>query len=245
MTSGQGGNSKLSGESARNAGVEAAEIATAERSLWFWFMLILGANIAGLIWLAVRTESPPYLRSVLDVFAHGVTGAAVAYLAFRALLRFPFQFSDLFIMVIVLSLGMKATVDFVRELAALGFVGSDMASGERFGEVFQLCLWSGSVLVSGAALGLRHCTLLNINRLLPRSACLIAGMIALPAAAGVTVFPVMMIREMLLRHPDSSRLLMLVLQSLGSLAATLINSRCFMRTLTLSAEVSAREKISD
>jgi hypothetical protein len=229
--------------SAEENQTEETEVDAAERGLWFWLALILCVNVAGLIWLAVRADSPQSVRGILDIMLHSAMGAAVTYLAFRALLRFPFRFPDLLIMVTVLSLGMKATVDFVRGLAALGIVSTDLASGERFGEIFQLCLWSGSVLVAGAAFGLRHCTLLKIDRLIPRAVCLIAGMLALPAAAGVTVFPIMMIRELLLQHVDVSRLMWLLLESIGSLAATIINSRNFMQTLTLNTEVGAKEKM--
>jgi hypothetical protein len=231
-----------SGESARAAG-DSEEVTAAQRSLWFWFALILGVNVVGLVWLSVRAESPPFVRSVLDIFLHGATGALAAYLAFRALLRFPYRFPDLLIMVSVLSLGMKMTVDFVKDLGAMGIVSTDLASGERFGEIFQLCLWSGSVLVAGAALGLRNCTLLKIDSFFRRALTLISGMLVLPAMAGVVVFPVMLVRSLFAGHMSTLFAVAMLAQWIGSVVATSINSRCFMKTLTLTAEVDAQEKL--
>lgn len=232
-----------SSESARSAADGEEEVTASHRSLWFWFALILGVNVVGLVWLSVRAESPPFIRGILDIFLHGAMGAAAAYIAFRALLRFPFRFPDLLLMVTVLSLGMKMTVDFVKGLAAMGIVDSELASGERFGEIFQFCLWSGSVLVAGAALGLRHCTLLKIDGFLPRAVTLVSGMMVLPAMAGVVVFPVVLIRELFSARANTSVAAVMMLQWIGSLAATAINARCFVKTLTLAAEVEAREKL--
>ena len=222
---------------------DAEEVTPAQRSLWFWFALILGVNVVGLVWLAVRAESPPFLRGILDIFMNTATGAAAAYVAFRALLHFPYRFPDLLVMVSVLSLGMKATVDFVKGLANIGYVSHELASGERFGEMFQLCLWSGSILIAGAALGLRHCTLLKIESVPARAATLIAGMLVLPALAGVVVFPVMLIRAFLLGHSDAEFGVVMLLLWIGSMLASSVNTRCFMKTLTLNAEVDAQEKL--
>ena len=229
-------------ESARTR-PEAEEVTASQRSLWFWFALILGVNVAGLIWLAVRAESPPFLRGVLDIFMKSATGAAAAYVAFRALLHFPYRFPDLLVMVSVLSLGMKATVDFVKGLAVIGVVSTELASGERFGETFQLCLWSGSLLVAGAALGLRHCTLLKIDSTAARAVTLVAAMLVLPAMAGVVVFPVMLIRSFLTGGSDAQFATTMLVLWVGSLIASSVNTRCFMRTLTLNAEVDAQEKL--
>jgi hypothetical protein len=111
----------------------------AERTLFWWFCGVLAANVASIVWLAVRAESPPYLHGILDSFMHFATGAVVVFFAFRALFLYSFHLLELLAMVFMLSLGVKLTLDVLDSLSALGLVPTAVDGPARFGEVVQLC----------------------------------------------------------------------------------------------------------
>jgi len=232
----------MKGEEDSGALFESA-VHSPSRPLYFWFAIILGVNIASLFWLSVRADSPAYVRTVLDLLLHGAAGGVVVYVAFRALLRYPYYFSDLMTIVLVLSGGMKMTVDFVNSLAALGVIGSGFNSAERFGEIFQVCLFSGSVLLAGAALGLRHCTLLKIKGGVRRGISIVAGMFALPAAAGVAGFPVLIIRELVIKNGTTSDAFVFIVQWFLATGISALNAAYFFRSITLNAEIEAKENM--
>ncbi|HYG78543.1 MAG TPA: hypothetical protein VEK08_26325 [Planctomycetota bacterium] len=223
--------------------VPSDEIRPATRPLYHWFALILVVNVVSLLWLAVRADSPAFVRGILDLFLHGAAGAVVVFLAFRALLRYPYYFADLLMIVLVLSGGMKLTVEFVNGLAAMGVIDSQFGSAERFGEIFQVCLFSASVLLAGAALGLRNCTLLNVKGTFWRGITLVSAMFVLPAAAGIAGFPVLMIREMIVRDGSLPDMIIFFVQWILSLGMTALNTVYFIRTLALNAEVRAQENM--
>jgi hypothetical protein len=222
---------------------ELAKSTAPQRSLLFWFVLILGINVAGLLWLSVRAQSPDYLRGVLDAFFHTAAGGAVAYFAFRALLRYPYRFPDLLIIVTILSLGMKATLQVLASFEALGVLHASTEAGVRYGQMFQICLLTGSVLLAGAALGLHNCHTLKISATGVRLMCITAGMLALPAAAGTAAFPVLLVSEFAGRARGDVALLFL-LRWVGSVVITVININYFIRSLILKTEVQAQEMLT-
>lgn len=213
-----------------------------ERTLFWWFCGLLGVNVAGIVWLAVRSESPLYLRGVLDFLLQGATGALVVYFAFRALFLYPFHMLDLLAMVVVLSLGLGATEAVLSTLANTGLIHSAAEEASHWASLCQAGLFTSSILVAGASLGLRHCTLLKLDRSLVRVVAVVSGMLALPAAAGIAAFLVPVFRE-LKEAPEHALAWLLVW--LLSLAVTGINSVLFIKTLTLREEITAREKLAE
>ena len=208
---------------------------------WFvWFLIALGVNVAGIFWLAVRADSPQSLRNVLDILMQSAIGIAVAVLAFRALTYFPFRASDLMIMVLVLSVAMKLTLKVLQSFSNIGLIHSGFASEEHLGELFQTCLITGSILIAGGAFALRTCQKLQIERPIPRGASIVAGMLALPAAAGSLVFGLLIFFEVLKTKPDYSDTPMFAALWLGSIGLSLVNVTNFGRMLMLRSVVSAK-----
>jgi len=208
-----------------------------EHRLFWWFCGVLGANVVSIVWLAVRAESPPYLRGILDSFMHFATGAVVAYFAFRALFLYSFHLLELLAIVLVLSLGVKLTLDTLNSLSGLGLLSTPIDDAGRVGQMFQLCLITSSFLLAGAAWGLHHCTVLKLERSLARVVSIVAGMLALPAAAGIAAFPVPVVRK-LVDAPNVALLWLLLW--LASILVTGINTVLFIKTLTLREEIKAR-----
>ncbi|MCY3024482.1 MAG: hypothetical protein NTW87_36365 [Planctomycetota bacterium] len=219
---------------------EDSSAASPERALVWWFVGVLAVNVAGVVWVAVRTESPSFVRSILDFFLYSASGAFVAYFAFRALFLYSFRLSDLLVIVLVLSLGMKATIDVLSSFSALGVINVNLVEPGRVGQVFQVCLLTGSILLAGAALGLRHCTILKLEGAFARVLIIVAGMLALPAAAGSAAFPVPAVRQVMNEPQQALVWLLLWFVSLG---LTGVNVVYFIRTLTLRTEIKSQEKL--
>jgi len=212
-----------------------------ERTLFWWFCGVLAANVLSIVWLAVRAESAPYLRSILDSFMQFATGAVVAYFAFRALFLYAFRLLELLAIVLVLSLGVKFTLDVLNSLSRLGLISTPVDGPGRFGQMFQLCLLTSSLLLAGAAWGLRHCTVLKLERPLARLVSIVAGMLALPATAGIVAFPFPVIRNLAAGWPDVA--LIWLLLWLASILVTGVDTVLFIQALTLREEIKARENI--
>lgn len=213
-----------------------------ERVLLRTFLTVIILNTIGIIWLALRSGSPPQIRVVLDAIAQTGGGLILAYVAFRALLLYPYRVTDLFAIVLILSLAMKATIDVLRAFSSIGFLRSNFSDPDHLGQIFQACMISGSVLLIGAAWGLRNCHLLNISSSGTRMLTIIAGTLSIPAAAGVIAFPVLLMRFVLTGEMQPSPL-GLILLFLISAAITLLNLGHMMKTLTLKEEIDVREKM--
>jgi len=225
----------------------------ANRRLMFWFFVVIGANVAGLIWLAVRVNSPAEVRTALDVLFQIGIGASVAAFAFRTLASFPFVMTDLFGMVLVLAGWAKWTVDSVRGFSQLGFVPD--RGGSNIGVTVQFFLLSASVLVAGAAFGLWTCQRLKVQRPMGRLVVILPAMLALPAAAGCAAFIALALGDFnraneaaasnLLTDRDKYMKQALVSMVLwfASFVITLFNGASFIRTLALKAEIEDQAKI--
>jgi len=213
----------------------------ASRKLMFWFFVTIGANVAGLIWLAVRANSPAEVRTALDVLFQIATGATVAIFAFRTLVSYPFLTSDLFGMVMVLAAWAKWTVDSVRGFSQLGFVAD--RGGLHIGTAIQFFLLSASVLVAGAALGLWACQRLKIERPLARLTRIVPAMLSLPAAAGCAAFLVLALGEFNPQSKNMTRALLWMILWFAALILTVLNAATFIRALALRAEIEDQAKI--
>lgn len=225
----------------------------ANRRLMFWFFVVIGTNVAGMLWLAVRVNSPAEVRAALDVLFQIGVGASVAAFAFRALSSYPFLTTDLFGMVLVLAGWAKWTVDSVRGFSQLGFVPD--RGGSNIGATVQFFLLSASVLVAGAAFGLWTCQRLKVQRPLRRLGVILPAMLALPAAAGCAAFLVIALGDfnranaaaaanlMADRDKYMQHALLSMALWFASFVITLFNAFSFIRTLALKAEIEDQAKI--
>ncbi len=211
------------------------------RGLLVGFGVLVATIVAALLWLAVRADSPEYIRGALDVFFHGLAGAAVVYFAFRALLRYPFHFVDLLTIVVVLSLGLKTALDVQMDLFAVGLIRQEDVA-VRYGQMFHICLLCASVLLAGAALGLNFCRSLRIARTLSRCLLIVCAMLVLPTAAACVGFPLLIVQE-LLNALRPTLILTFMVKWLVALVVTGVNANCGIRVWTLRAEVDAKEKM--
>lgn len=215
---------------------------TAERRLLKWFFVLIVASACGLLWLSFRSDCPAYVRIAMDFVIYLSTGAIIAYLAFRALFLYPFRFPELLAIVLVLSWAMKTTVDTLSDLAALGLISSYQEEPQKLGQMFQICLIVGSLLLLGTAFGLRTCYLLKLDRAISRLVAVVAGTLVLPAAAGVIAFPVLLIRELATGQVGDSAPWFVLLWML-SFVVTGINAANFVKGMTLTAQIDAQEKM--
>ncbi len=209
------------------------------------FAAIFGISIVSVTWLAVRADSPGFVRGSLDFLMHVASGGLVAYIAFRALFLYPFRTLDLLVIVLVLSLGMKLTLDMLDTFGKLA-VGLKLrvksAESDEAGTAFQFCLIAGSILLLGGAWGLRSCALLKIERASTRALAVAAGMLAIPAGAGLAAFPVLILSHVLREETSAATTEYLILW-LVCIAATTVNVVYFIRAMTLNTEIQARENL--
>jgi hypothetical protein len=215
-----------------------------DQNLFFVFSILLTVVLAGVLWLALSSSTPPKLRGSMDMLLQLAFGGTLAYGGFRMLLVFPFRFPDLLAIVIVLSLGLKAQVDVLEVLNSHGITSDFMGDDQRkLSITLQVCMITASILLIGAALGLRHCHLLKIEKPLPRLLAIVSGMLVLPAVAGVFSFPVFLLRDAMTEKVVTDDTPALLLLWLASIICTVVNASHAIRTLSLKEEINAREKM--
>jgi hypothetical protein len=179
----------------------------------------------------------------MDFLLYSGTGTLIAYVAFRVLLVYPYRFMDLLVLVIVLSLGMKSTVDVLWDFGERGYIRNRTDPETSLGPLIQLCLLTASVLLVGGAYGLRNCKLLGLDGAFARMLTVFSGMLILPAAAGVFTFPVIVLKDALSPGGVSDNTGEIILLWFGSTFVTVINIVHFIKTMTLKAEIAAQEKM--
>ena len=167
--------------------------------MWLkWLVGLLGVNAAGMGWMAVREGSPPAICQVMDAFFQFGTGSLAAYVAYRVLVRFSFRIFDLLVIVLLLGLGIRFTLDALTSFAQFPFLWEGRVNAnESLGSVMQICLISTSVHLVGAALGLRYCAKLKLDRTLGRAWAVVSGMLLLPCTAGAVGFPILIVRDLI------------------------------------------------
>ena len=207
------------------------------------FCAIVALNVAGMLWLYVRTGTSSYIGVIMDFFLHAAIGGIVIYLAFRILFAFPFRTLDLLLIVLTLSLGLKVTLNMLQSLSVMGVIAPGFVSLEHAGGVFQACLFSASMLLAGGAMGLRHCVMLRLERRWPRALNVSCGMLALPAAAGLVTFPILILRDIVMPESAARITHVLAVLWLGSILVSLVNITNFLKTMTLESVIDARQKM--
>jgi len=212
-------------------------------------------NSVGLLWMAVRSYSDAATRNTLDGMAQFALGACVAFCAYRLLVRYPFRILDLLTIVTTLSVGTKVMIDALTVFSQQGLIFEGQTrNGEKFGPVLLTVLLACSVLLVGAALGLRYCVRLKLDRALPRIWAVMSGMLALPALTGGLVFALVFIsaladKEAFFRGSASLNSAVRTRQSaelmqvsiflwVGSLVFCFSNALLFIKSLTNESEVA-------
>src|SRR5262249_31095944 len=89
-----------------------------ERRAVFWVWAAIAADIAGLLWLGVRAESPAWMRMTLDILMAAFVCGAILAAAFRYLLLYPFRIQDLLLIVVVLSSSAVFVLNQLSKLSA-------------------------------------------------------------------------------------------------------------------------------
>jgi hypothetical protein len=221
-----------------------AEASSTQRRIFVWFIVVVGINVLGILWMALRAESPSSIREVLDILMQAALGLAIALLAFRTLTYFPYRTTDLFVMVLLLSVAMKVTLSVAARFSNIGLIHAGFASSEHIGELVQTCLISASVLIGGGAIGLRTCQKLSIERPLQRAVVLVSAMLSLPAAAGSVVFGLLLVVEVLKPGADLRSAPLIAALWLLSIGISVVNLSYLGKMLTLRAVISAQERLA-
>lgn len=215
-----------------------------EHQARFWVYAVVVADLAGLLWLGVRAESPPWMRILLDILMEAAVSGAVLAAAFRFLLLFPSRIYDLLLIVIVLSLSARFVITQIGKLSAIGLIHTRVAELENMGELALTFTIVGSILLAGAANGLRTCHRLKIERPLTRALTLAAAMLALPASAASIALAVLLALAAVKPGAVEIRPLTVIGLWFASLAVTFINVRNYVRVLTLGEVITSQEKLS-
>ncbi len=203
-----------------------------------WVLLLIGGPAAGLVWVALRIESPPDLRPILDAMLQVCIGVAVIVAAYRLLSLFPYRTLDLLTIVVVLSAGLFTTLWILEDLSRAGlFFEGGLQNKDALGVVIFWCLMMSSVLLGGAALGMRFCERLGLDTPFARCWAVFCGMLALPAAAGMPGFGVFTIFELASLENMAPETNVYVAFWIGSCVVTCFNGYYFVHSLALKAEV--------
>jgi len=214
---------------------------------WRWFAALVGVTTAGMFWLAVRQESDPSDRRVLDALSNLAVGGLLAYVSYRVLVRFAFQIFDLLTIILLLSGGVKVTIDAFHVLATQGLVFEGrVTDSEQYPTVLLACLVNSSILMLGAALGLRYCYKLKLAAPLRRVGTVAVGTLAFPAAAAFPVYTLEVLGQLATLFTTSKELqpewydhaLASVLIWLASFVVSIANAALFLRSVAVSETVT-------
>lgn len=223
-----------------------------ETTGWRWIAALAGVSASGMFWLAVRESSPSDTRLILDGFANLAIGATLAFFAYRALIKFSFRILDLMGIVTMLSIGLKAAIDTMSLLALSGIIWEGrVTDSDKFSSVMLSCLLTSSVLMAGAALGLRYCARIQIEAPVRRLGAIIMGMLAFPAVVGIPVFTLAVLQEAveilnrpphMLRTADAEVNPMNFVYWVLSIGITAANTVLFLRSVAISSSVDVKAK---
>ena len=114
-----------------------------------------------------------------------------------------------------------------------------MSRREQFGTLVQANFLTSSILLGGAAMGLRYCKQLNLDGTLARVWAVICGMLALPALIGLFAFPVLVLNEVFKPEGGDESSGLMILLWLGSCMFTGWNASLFIRSISLSGHIES------
>lgn len=214
-----------------------------DRLLLRWTLILLAASLTGAGWLAARASTSGMARVVLDALLNIGFGSLIALTAYRVVVRFPFRTLDLLAMVVVLSLGIKLTLDALQSASRYALVSmGSIEAREQIGTVALWCLLTSSVLLAGAALGLRYCVRLKLDAPLARLAAIVHGMLFFPASVGLFAFPALVVSDLFgeAPNPDTELTATYLLLFVMSLYVMIRNGLFLIRSMALESEVEVR-----
>jgi hypothetical protein len=214
--------------------------APGERQVMLWVSALFVVSLLAAGWLAARADSEPGVRDALDTILQVALGGLFLGGAYRLLVYYPYRLLDLLVIVMGLSLGLKVALDGVAGLSE--FLGEDVPSEPQqvqvqMGPMVLSCLLTSSVLLCGAALGLRYCTRLRLESARLRVAAILYGMLAFPGAVGVFAFPALILSEVVGSSGLSERTLLYLMLAITSCLVSLRNGMLFFRSMALEDEV--------
>lgn len=222
--------------------------APGERQVMLWVATLFGVSLLSAGWLAARADSSPGIRDALDTILQVALGVLFLGGAYRLLVYYPYRLLDLMVIVLGLSLGLKVALDGVDGLRE--FLGDPVESEPQrlqvqLGPLVLSCLLISSVLLCGAALGLRYCTRLKLESSRQRVAAIMYGMLAFPGIVGIFAFPALVLSELVSQSATSEpatgeRTLLYLVLAITSCLVTLRNGMLFFRSMALEDEVTVR-----
>jgi len=209
-----------------------------ERQVMKWFGALMGVTIISAGWLAARADSPVGVRQALDTILQvGLAGLFLAG-AYRLLSYYPYRLLDLVTMVLTLSLGVKATLDALPPF--LSFVTEGQGpKAPQFGPMVLGCMLTSSVLLSGAALGLRYCSRLKVETSGARILTIMYGMTAFPSGVGCFAFPAVILSTLVDPQANNEMALVYLGLFVVSLFVAARNAVLLFRSMSLDDEVPA------
>jgi hypothetical protein len=206
-----------------------------------WMVVFLCTSAAGTLWLALRADSPPSVRQLLDTILEMAIGILVALGAYRLLVFFPFRILDLLVIVLGLGLGVKGTLEALESASRSGLLDlGPIDARENLGTLVLSCLLTGSLLLAGAALGLRYCVRLKLSGSGARVAAIVSGMLSFPACVGVFAFPGLILLDLLAEHQLGERALAYLGLGAVSLVVVVANGVFLVRSMALETHVALR-----
>lgn len=215
-----------------------------ERQVLKWVAALFGASLLAAGWLAARADSDPGVRDALDTILQIALGGLFLGGAYRLLAFYSYRLLDLLTIVVVLSLGLKVALDGVSGLQE--FLGDPVPDEPvrlqvQLGPTALSCLLISSVLLCGAALGLRYCTRLKLHHSRQRVAAILYGMLAFPGIVGIFAFPALVLSEMVGSSNLDERTPFYLMLAVASFLVTLRNGMLIFRSMALEDEVIATD----
>ncbi len=200
---------------------------------------LMAVNAAGLGWLAARASVPESSRPAMDAIVQLAAGGAVAFAAYYMLTRFAFRTLELVAMVLVLGVGVQATIAALETFAELSFWwDGPVTMRQDFAGVMLACLLTGSLLLIGAAWGLRYCEKLHLEGSGIRVWAMLCGMLLLPAVSCFVGLPFGVLAESFQEQPDELASVLGVVGWFFSVIVCIWNVKFFVASLALQSSIA-------
>lgn len=209
--------------------------AAPERQIAFAAVIIVAANLVCLLLLAARAESTPQARGFFDIGILACVLGVATYGIARFMFLFPFRLLDLLVMVITLAFGMKGAIEAVR------WYEGERGAASGWPLYAEACMLTGCVLLGGAAMGLRNCRILHVERPLRRAIVLVFGILYLPAPITLVLTPFHLLHALLTAQQTTLDSLAWIVALIFSAVVTVANSAFSIKSMALKTENASQE----
>lgn len=199
-----------------------------------------------LVLMAARAASTEYLRGYFSIGIASLLAAALLLTAGKFFLLFPSRILDLIVIVMTLGLGLR--------LAMLGVDAWHMSSRTASNNLNHLpvyivaCASVATLLMFGAAIGLKYCYHLKLNSNIERAGAVFSGMLLIPSICAFFALPLTLaILSGLSKSPKLPRdgtnvsELIIALSWLLAIAIAINNARLIIKMTALKTEIAAQE----